>query len=190
MIAVKENRNSTCRDKVGAGSSGEFEARRFNEARSGGVLSGFTFPKFYSSNCLDYFKCLDSPNRKLQVTLYALPILEERTIAFRELGLTELSRINFLLEPYKGIILNFRAGEAPHLIRRAPQSPEHERLVTDPGRSSIPTLPGTLLRPRIGPSPLVGAEVGASLNYGIGRGRSPESVHARCQPARSRTDNA
>jgi citrate lyase beta subunit len=74
------------------------------------ILSGFTFPKFYSSNCHEYFNCLESLNRKLGVNLYGMPILEGKTIAFRESRLTELNRIKNLLEPYKHLILNIRVG--------------------------------------------------------------------------------
>lgn len=74
------------------------------------ILSGFTFPKFYSSNCHEYFNCLDMLNRKLGVSLYGMPILEGRTIAYKELRLTELNRIKNLLEPYKELVLNIRVG--------------------------------------------------------------------------------
>lgn len=74
------------------------------------VLSGFTFPKFYSDNCCEYFGCLESLNSKLNVSLYGMPILEGKTIAFKELRVEELHKIKELMERFKKIVLNVRVG--------------------------------------------------------------------------------
>ena len=74
------------------------------------VLSGFIFPKFYSSNGNEYFSCLESLNNKLDVLLYGMPILEGRTIALKETRIEELANIMNLLEPFKELILNIRVG--------------------------------------------------------------------------------
>ena len=74
------------------------------------VLSGFTFPKFSSKNCKEYFNQLYDINQKLNVKLYALPILEGKTIAYKELRTNELIKIKECMEPYKESILNLRVG--------------------------------------------------------------------------------
>src|SRR5690606_13365488 len=42
------------------------------------ILSGFVFPKFYSHNANEYLAHLASLNKKLDTTLYGMPILEGR----------------------------------------------------------------------------------------------------------------
>jgi len=74
------------------------------------VLSGFVFPKFYSSNAEQYLKLLVSLNEQLGCTLYGMPILEGRTIAFRESRIAELNALREIIEPYKRFILNVRVG--------------------------------------------------------------------------------
>jgi citrate lyase beta subunit len=74
------------------------------------VLSGFAFPKFSSSNCHEYFDCLESVNSRLAAMLYGMPILEGKTIAYKELRTAELVKIKEMIEPYKDIILNIRIG--------------------------------------------------------------------------------
>jgi len=74
------------------------------------VLCGFVFPKFYSSNGHEYFRCLESLNNKLDVSLYGMPILEGRTIALKETRASELDMIKNILTAYKDIVLNIRVG--------------------------------------------------------------------------------
>lgn len=74
------------------------------------VLSGFVFPKFYSSNGHEYFRCLELLNKELDVSLYGMPILEGRTIALKETRAAELDIIKNLLTAYKDIVLNIRVG--------------------------------------------------------------------------------
>lgn len=74
------------------------------------VLSGFVFPKFYSSNAFAYLKHLDLVSKKLDCFLYAMPILEGTTIAYKESRIEELTSLKSLIEPYKKLILNIRVG--------------------------------------------------------------------------------
>ncbi|TVR37393.1 MAG: ATP/GTP-binding protein [Cryomorphaceae bacterium] len=84
-------------------------ADRLNE-RHARVLAGFVFPKFYSSNADEYLGRLDHLNKRLNVSLYAMPILEGRAIAFRETRVGELNALRTLMEPFKQWILNVRVG--------------------------------------------------------------------------------
>ncbi|RZK38534.1 MAG: ATP/GTP-binding protein [Pedobacter sp.] len=74
------------------------------------VLSGFVFPKFYSSNAAEYLNQLSTINEKLNVKLYGMPILEGVTIAYRETRTAELNLLKDIIEPYKSLILNIRVG--------------------------------------------------------------------------------
>ncbi|RZK26722.1 MAG: ATP/GTP-binding protein [Flavobacterium sp.] len=74
------------------------------------ILSGFVFPKFYSSNANQYLSQLSIVNSKLQVKLYGMPILEGVTIAYRETRVAELNELKDIIEPYKELILNVRVG--------------------------------------------------------------------------------
>jgi len=74
------------------------------------VLSGFVFPKFYSNNASQYLECLCSTNKRLNVNLYGMPILEGRAIAYRETRVEELNALKNIIEPYKHLLLNIRVG--------------------------------------------------------------------------------
>ena len=73
-------------------------------------LSGFVFPKFYSSNAVDYLHVLRQLNSRFDSHLYAMPILEGRTIAYKETRDEELLRLKQLITPFKNLILNIRVG--------------------------------------------------------------------------------
>ena len=73
-------------------------------------LTGFVFPKFYSCNGHDYFRCLERVNHQVDACLYGMPILEGKTIAPLETRVDELRQIKNLLEPYRKLILNIRVG--------------------------------------------------------------------------------
>lgn len=73
-------------------------------------LTGFVFPKFYSSNAADYLNVLRKINARFDSQLYAMPILEGKTIAFRETREEELFRLKQIIEPYNDLILNIRVG--------------------------------------------------------------------------------
>ncbi|MCG6656347.1 HpcH/HpaI aldolase/citrate lyase family protein [Halomonas campisalis] len=74
------------------------------------VLSGFVFPKFYSSNAHIYLEKLQDINDRLGVTLYGMPILEGKAIAYQETRSGELCRLREILHPHKSLILNIRVG--------------------------------------------------------------------------------
>ena len=79
-------------------------------AKQAKVLSGFVFPKFNSKNAGHYLKILDFTANKLETTLYGMPILEGKEIAYLETRITELANLKNILDPYKDIILNIRVG--------------------------------------------------------------------------------
>jgi len=91
--------------------TGQFEkfAAKLNEDQVG-VLSGFVFPKFYSDNAKEYLECLNALNQKLRVELYGMPILEGRTIAYKESRIQELNALRDIIEPFKKLLLNIRVG--------------------------------------------------------------------------------
>ncbi|WP_114752677.1 HpcH/HpaI aldolase/citrate lyase family protein [Pleomorphovibrio marinus] len=74
------------------------------------VLSGFVFPKFYSSNAEIYLEKLKEINNNLGVTLYGMPILEGRSIAYKESRVGELDLLSKIVFEYKDLILNIRIG--------------------------------------------------------------------------------
>lgn len=74
------------------------------------VLSGFVFPKFYSFNAKVYLQTLNEINIRFDAQLYGMPILEGRTIAYRESRARELSLIAEIVEPFKELLLNVRVG--------------------------------------------------------------------------------
>jgi len=78
--------------------------------RQTSVLSGFTFPKFDSYSAGDYLKTLEYLCIQHNAVLYGMPILEGRTIAFKETRNEELLILKRILEPYKHLILNIRVG--------------------------------------------------------------------------------
>ena len=74
------------------------------------ALSGFVFPKFYSSNARVYLEHLKKLNDSLDTKLYGMPILEGKEIAYRESRLEELTRLKSILDEFGDLILNVRVG--------------------------------------------------------------------------------
>lgn len=74
------------------------------------ALTGLVFPKFFSSNAVDYFEILEQTNARLGVSLYAMPILEGPAIAYLETRNDELLAIRSILELHRDVILNVRVG--------------------------------------------------------------------------------
>lgn len=79
-------------------------------AEHAAALTGFVFPKFYTSNATEYLELLAETNARLGTKLYGMPILEGRTIAFRESRSKELEGLRDQIEPYKAHMLNIRVG--------------------------------------------------------------------------------
>lgn len=74
------------------------------------ILSGFVFPKFYSSNALEYLGELSALNIRLDTVLYGMPILEGKAIGYRETRSSELRKLKEILDPFRDLILNIRVG--------------------------------------------------------------------------------
>ncbi len=74
------------------------------------VLTGFVFPKFYSDNAHQYLDHLVSLNARFGTRLYAMPILEGRSIAYRETRTQELRQLLDITRAYREHILNIRVG--------------------------------------------------------------------------------
>lgn len=74
------------------------------------ALTGFVFPKFYSNNAHLYLRRLREVNERLAVKLYAMPILEGKTVAYPESRIGELLQLKNILDSHKDIVLNVRIG--------------------------------------------------------------------------------
>jgi citrate lyase beta subunit len=74
------------------------------------ALSGFVFPKFYSSNAKEYLHLLAELNERFDERLYGMPILEGMAIAYSESRKDELRALVEALRPYRELILNIRVG--------------------------------------------------------------------------------
>lgn len=74
------------------------------------ILCGFVFPKFYSDNAREYLDLLVELNEKFDTPLYGMPILEGRSIAFKETRSAELLSLLNIVREYHDYILNIRVG--------------------------------------------------------------------------------
>jgi citrate lyase beta subunit len=74
------------------------------------ILTGINFPKFNSENGERYCAHLKYINEKLGDILYGMPILEDRSIAFKDSRYNELKEIKNILDKYSEIILHIRVG--------------------------------------------------------------------------------
>ncbi len=74
------------------------------------VLAGFVFPKFDRDNAFEFFQQLENVCKEHNETLFGMPILEGRTIAYKETRFDELMTLKKILEPFKERILNIRVG--------------------------------------------------------------------------------
>ncbi|MGY6564111.1 MAG: HpcH/HpaI aldolase/citrate lyase family protein [Halomonadaceae bacterium] len=78
--------------------------------KTANILAGFVFPKFYSHNADIYLERVHQLNQQLSATLYAMPILEGKSIAYREERVGELEKLKSILDPHQDRILNIRIG--------------------------------------------------------------------------------
>ncbi len=74
------------------------------------VLTGFNFPKFNAENGEAYFSHLKELNDKFGEIIYGMPIIEDRTVAFKETRMAELLGIKKILDSYRDLVLNVRVG--------------------------------------------------------------------------------
>ena len=82
--------------------------RHIHQRLSGleGVLTGYVFPKFDTSNAEEYLSELE----RFDVPLCAMPILESRRIARIETRVQELTAIREIIDRHRDLILNIRVG--------------------------------------------------------------------------------
>ena len=74
------------------------------------LIAGFNFPKFNAENGEAYFAHLKELNDSFGEILYGMPIIEDRTVAFKESRMTELLGIKAILDRYRELVLNVRVG--------------------------------------------------------------------------------
>ena len=74
------------------------------------VLAGFNFPKFNAENGEAYFAHLQALNEQFGEILYGMPIIEDRTVAFKESRMDVLMGIRQILDRYRALVLNVRVG--------------------------------------------------------------------------------
>lgn len=74
------------------------------------IIAAFNFPKFNSSNGEAYYSYLKQLNEKFGEIIYGMPIMEDRTVAFKESRMDELIKVKDILDRYKELVLNVRVG--------------------------------------------------------------------------------
>lgn len=74
------------------------------------VLAGFIFPKFNSSNGEAFFSTLNHLREQSGETLYAMPVIEDRRVMYKETRFDELQQIQRLLMQHREQVLNVRVG--------------------------------------------------------------------------------
>ena len=84
-------------------------SKEFNKEQLS-VLCGFSFPKFNSDNGLSYLSIFDELVKQYQEVLYAMPIIEDNRVMYKEHRLNELIEIQKVLKIYEDYILNIRVG--------------------------------------------------------------------------------
>lgn len=74
------------------------------------LITGFNFPKFNAENGEAYFSHLEELNTKFGEILYGMPIIEDRSVAFKETRMQELFGIKKILDAHRNLVLNVRTG--------------------------------------------------------------------------------
>lgn len=74
------------------------------------VLCGFSFPKFNSTNADNYLSTLQNLSVNTGQVLYGMPIIEDKTVMYKEQRFTELLKLQQVLKKYDSYILNIRVG--------------------------------------------------------------------------------
>lgn len=75
-----------------------------------GIITGFNFPKFDSSNAAEYLRIFNEIRNTVPEKLYFNPILESKTIMYKQNRLAELTYIQRKLSGFSDSILNIRVG--------------------------------------------------------------------------------
>ena len=73
-------------------------------------ITGFNFPKFNSRNAREYLDFLGEVVARFGETLYGMPIIEDRRVAFKETRIDELAAIKSVMDGYRDSVLNVRVG--------------------------------------------------------------------------------
>lgn len=73
-------------------------------------LCGFNFPKFNSTNGNEYFQILKDLSTKYQEILYGVPILEDKSLIYKESRFSELNFISQVLSDYDDYALSMSVG--------------------------------------------------------------------------------
>jgi len=74
------------------------------------VVTGFNFPKFDSSNCVEYLKNFQHLKSIVKTPIYIMPIIESSRVMDKQSRLKELYFIQRKLSPYSEDVLNIRVG--------------------------------------------------------------------------------
>lgn len=74
------------------------------------VITGFTLPKFDSSNCEQYIAAFTGIREKAETALYIMPIIESRNVMYKETRYRELNFISQQLTSISQSVLNIRVG--------------------------------------------------------------------------------
>ena len=75
-----------------------------------GIITGFNFPKFDSTNAAEYIRAFNELQHKSLTKLYFNPILESKNIMYKQNRLEELTYIQRKLSGFSDHILNIRVG--------------------------------------------------------------------------------
>ena len=75
-----------------------------------GIITGFNFPKFDSSNVAEYIRAFNELQHKSLTKLYFNPILESKAIMYKQNRIEELAYIQRKLSGFSDHILNIRVG--------------------------------------------------------------------------------
>jgi Citrate lyase beta subunit len=74
------------------------------------IITGFNFPKFDSTNCVEYLKNFYNLKSNIKTPLYIMPIIESSKVMDKQSRLKELYFIQRKLSPYSEDVLNIRVG--------------------------------------------------------------------------------
>lgn len=88
-----------------------FQIRRtIEQINRSELLSGYIFPKFDMSNAKSYFEELKAVSDECGRLIYAMPIIESRTVSDLRSRVTSLLSLKEVTDPYRDMIVNIRIG--------------------------------------------------------------------------------
>ncbi len=74
------------------------------------LLTGFVFPKFTVEKGYLYLEALKEMNIKYNRNLFAMPILEDKNVIYKEDRFKNLQEMKMLFDEFKSMVLNIRIG--------------------------------------------------------------------------------